>query len=207
MRPGRALLALAGLGVLGLGLTAKASSPVPRPLGLRAQLGAALVDVVLEEVGTAEEGHNDGARIREYDAVVGIEPPANWCAAFTTWAVYGAIQRLGLEAVLTPPFRGSGAAKGLRDELAGRLAWVPVGQLLEAPRRLRAGDLLVWDRSQPGKPETAGFGHVGIVVGVGRIELGEVDTVEGNSGPTGETVAAMVRRLDDPRLLGAGWIA
>jgi hypothetical protein len=41
---------------------------------------------------------------------------------------------------------------------------------------------------------------------VEAVQGDELVTIEGNSGPATDRVARMRRRLDDPMLLGGGWV-
>ena len=67
---------------------------------------------------------------------------------------------------------------------------------------VEAGMIFVEDRSVPGRPDTAWWGHTGVVAGpcVG----GWYPSAEGNSGTAGDRVAKMKRSLSSPRLLGMG---
>ncbi|EYF01886.1 CHAP domain-containing protein [Chondromyces apiculatus] len=164
-----------------------------------ALLAHAVADLEVRE----DIGPNDGRRIREYFAGSRVTPPANWCAAAVSFWLRAAAREL----TIPPPIEGSLQAKQIATQLeraaqAGRGRWTSAPELRRDPAALRAGDVVVWDRSDPAKPETSWFGHVGVVAG--GAAGGAFDTVEGNSGPTGDRVARMRRRLDDPRLLGAG---
>jgi hypothetical protein len=74
--------------------------------------------------------------------------------------------------------------------------WVPAQSI--TPADLTPGAVIVWQRGRPG----SWMGHIGVVDQPG--EPGHVWTVEGNSGPRGDCVARMDRKLDDPRLFGIG---
>ena len=70
------------------------------------------------------------------------------------------------------------------------------------PADVVPGVIAFWDRSTPGRPDTSWHGHVGPVC---EHAIGAAfGTIEANSGPTGQEVARMVRRLDDPKFLGIG---
>ncbi len=163
----------------------------------------ALVRAALADVGVREDlGHNDGRRIREFFRSWPVQPPANWCAAATSFWIRKAAGELGIAA----PIAGSLQAKAIMDQIqrAGGVAqWHSAEELRRAPALARAGDVVVWDRSDPARPETSWQGHVGVVLRVDPA-AGELETVEGNSGPTGDQVARMRRTLRDPRLLGIG---
>lgn len=177
------------------------TAPAPAAAGdATGPLGAALLEVAEEDLaaGIHEQGHNDGPEIRRlYLNPFGIPPGSNWCAAaLWSWASRGA-QRIG---VALPIPRSPGAKQTMaRLDAAG--LWIPTARL--TPGDIIPGAVVVWDRSVLGKPETDWYGHIGTVrerAGAG----GTFATIEGNSGALGDRVAAMVRRLDDPRLLGVG---
>jgi hypothetical protein len=201
MRPGELAAALAGASVLALVLL------WPRRARARGRFGEELVAAALADLrrGVREDlGPNDGRRIREYFAGSRIQPPANWCAAATSTWIREAARAVGV----APPVSGSLQAKELREQIreaarrpGSTARWFEVEELRRSPALLRAGLIVVWDRSDPDRPETAWLGHVGVCV---RSAAGRsFEAVEGNSGP-GDRVARMTRSVDDPRLLGAG---
>ena len=88
-------------------------------------------------------------------------------------------------------------ARQLMDDAVARGVWHKAAEL-KTGWRPRSGDLCIYDRSVPGRPETAWHGHVD------RIQaLGEVDMVciGANEGPGGAWVIAPTR-YDHPKLLG-----
>lgn len=189
---------LVGAIIMGLlAVTLRARSAAAGGVFADALLRAARRDL---DRGIREDiGKNDGERIRQYFAGSGITPPANWCAAaVTTW-----IREAALEAgVAPPPIAGSMQAKKIRDQIEEAGQWFDADAVRADPSIVRPGMIAVWDRSQPGKPETSWFGHVGVIVGPSG--GGTFPTIEGNSGQMGDRVAAVDRRLDDPKLLGVG---
>jgi hypothetical protein len=178
----------------------------PRRARARGGFGEALVAAAVADLGVSEDiGQNDGRRIREYFSGSRVKPPANWCAAATTTWIREAARAFGV----APPIPGSLQAKQLRDQIReaarrpeGAARWHEAEELRRDPGLLRPGMVVIWDRSDPARPETSWQGHVGIVVG--RPEGRTFATVEGNSGEQGDRVARMSRSLADPRLLGAG---
>lgn len=164
---------------------------------------SALIDAAARDIDVTEDiAKNDGRRIREYFAGSRVDPPANWCAAAVTFWVRAAARALSVPM----PIAGSLQAKVLGEQLAelaarGRGAWHTAEELRRNPALLKVGDIVVWDRSDPARPETSWFGHVGLVVEIAGETFG---TIEGNSGPHGDRVARMKRTLADPRLIGAG---
>lgn len=181
---------------------------VARWLGRRgsaAPLGDAIVRAARADLNVREVTKNDGPRIREYFAESGINPPANWCAASTTTWVREAAAALGL----APPIAGSMQAKKIGDQLrelsasgAAGARWFTAEDIRRDPSLLLPGDAVIWDRSDPAKPETSWYGHVGVVASPASAR--SFTTIEGNSGQLGDRVAEMTRSVDDPRLIGAG---
>lgn len=170
--------------------------------------GAAVLQVALEDMNRAprEKGKNAGAFIREmYLDPLGLPEGSSYCAAAATSWMRRASERTGLPM----PIAGSGGAQTLMTQLKAAGRWIPRTRL--TPAMILPGMLLVWDRSTAGKPETAWMGHVGCAItGVGERSAG---LVEGNSDrlvePTTHEIYAVVqteRRLDDPKLFGAGWL-
>jgi hypothetical protein len=141
---------------------------------------------------------NDGHRIREYFEGSGLTPPANWCAAaVTTW-----IREAAEETDEPPPIQGSMQAKKIRDQIIENGEWFSAEQLRKNPSLVKPGMIVVWDRSKPDDPSTSWWGHVGVIVSFA--DTGAFKTIEGNSGTDGTRVAEVTRKLDDPKLLGAG---
>lgn len=78
----------------------------------------------------------------------------NWCAAAACWALEQAIQ----EGEERPHLYRAGVVEMVADaEKLGR--WFPL-ETVEYGYRPQAGDLAVWDRSDPSKPSTAWWRHV-----------------------------------------------
>lgn len=163
-------------------------------------LGHATLNVAEEELGITEDlGHNDGERIRDYWEGTGNGPPSNWCAAFTRFCIQTAAARLGM----LPTIQGSVGAKATKDEFIAVGRWYPADVLRAHPHLLVEGMVPVWDRSDPTRPETHWWGHIGVCELPCRQD-GSFGTIEGNSGPLGKSVSQMVRNVHDPRFLGAG---
>lgn len=163
------------------------------------RLAAAVLAVAREDLALniREITPNDSPEIRRlYLDPMKLPPGVKWCApAVTSWVRRGA-ERAGVPM----PIAGSPAAKAIRDQLVATGRWVPRAKLEGC---IAPGWILVWDRSIAGRPETAWWGHTGILNDVnGRA----AQVIEGNSGVAGDRLAMMPRSLDDPRLLGAGLV-
>lgn len=116
----------------------------------------------------------------------------NHCAAYASAAA--AIVALPGEDI---PHGYRAGAKELMDDAIKRGAWVPAARVREGWRPA-VGDLAIYDRSQPGKPETSWWGHVDRVSEVGETSYRNLGANEGANGSWVEAWTA----YDHPRLLG-----
>lgn len=127
-----------------------------------------LARVALGEVGTREEGHNGGPRVREYQAATWYEGgPWPWCAAFVCWCFREAMTAVqpGIQRPTTP---GAWAFEKWARKAGAELI-KPVGEKLA-----KRGDIVVFT-----------FSHVGIVC-EDQLEPGDyIKTVEGNTNAAG----------------------
>ncbi len=97
------------------------------------------------------------------------------------------------------PHRPRAAAKELMADAIGCRAWHARTEIAQGWRP-RTGDLAIYDRSTPGKPETSWYGHVNRIV-----ELVGPDAyraIGANEGAHGEWKVDNMLRFDAPRLLG-----
>ncbi|XXX79192.1 peptidoglycan-binding domain-containing protein [Sorangium sp. So ce134] len=165
--------------------------PAP-PAGLAAAfLAAALADL---EAGIVEEAPNDGERIRQMLAAVGVTWPDHWCAAAVTDWIRRAAASLGV----SPPVRGSAGALALKAQFQQAGRFISAAELLENPRLLQPGDVAFWTRGEPG----SGKGHTAAVKTHATGAL--FTSVDGNGGQKGDRLARTPRDLRDPRFLGVG---
>jgi hypothetical protein len=157
-------------------------------------LGLAVLELARQDVGVREQppGSNRGPRVEEYLGEFGVPAPAHWCASALGFWLRRACEWLELPR----PIQGSAGAQATAGQFKAAGRWVGPGPGLLAA--LRPGNVVVWRRGPPGGWQ----GHIGIV---DSQPIGQrFGTVEGNSGPRGETVARMVRSTTDARLLGVG---
>jgi hypothetical protein len=134
--------------------------------------------VAIEEIGQEEtEGQNRGPAIRKYAHP--DKDGGSWCAYLVGYCYEEAARRLGVPL----PFRRSGGAKRLARNVAA------VGFRAENLSGLQPGDLICWDRGEPGSWQ----GHVAIAVS-------ETEIVEGNIGPRGTVQRRTLTSYDQPRL-------
>lgn len=98
----------------------------------------------------------------------------------------------------TIPHRPRAAAKELRADAQQSKVWHPIPEVLAGRYRPRVGDLAIYDRAQPGRPETSWWGHVDRVT---RVFAASFENIGANEGPGG---AWQVQTTDyaHPKLLG-----
>jgi len=160
--------------------------------------------LLLEAVRSLEtgvrEGHvaNTGGEIDRWLAEVGAGSPNNWCAAAVAHWLRLACARLDVKS----PIAGSAGAKATMAQFQAAARWVSAADVrANRGHELKAGMVPVWHRGKPG----AWTGHIGVLESVPSDGIHFV-SIEGNSGPQTNEVARMTRRLDDPNLLGFGWV-
>ncbi len=176
------------------------SDLVRRVLGVflrQRSLGVELLEVATGYLGMREESKNAGPVIDAWLRAVGATSPNNWCAASVAFWLRTACRNLGV----LMPIAGSKGAKATMAQFIAAKRWMSVAEARKDPRKLRPGMVPVWHR---GKPD-AWTGHIGVLELVADASAGLFYAIEGNSGD-GTQVARMARRLDDPNLLGFGWV-
>jgi hypothetical protein len=176
-------------------------------------LGERCVEWCLKHVGEKEQppGSNDSPFIRQCLApcargygdkriVLGISK-MNWCAAFQCAAMQACLRpgdlkphdyRAGVVELVEDTYPGN---DGLMP-FAGR--YIPVEQARSGKFAPSIGDLAIYDRSTPGKPETSWFRHVNRVISYHDAE-GIFQTVGGNEG---QQVSVGEQHIGHAKLLG-----
>lgn len=159
----------------------------------RAPFGAAVLEAARRSLGVHETAPNSGPEIDKWIRELGLTPPAQWCAvAVTHWMRVASLQ-LGV----AMPVRGAAGAKALLGQFQGASRALTADQARREV--LSSGTVLVWDRATPMGSSFAG--HTAIV----DVDNGETWlTIEGNT--LENDVRRVVRRKDDPRLMGAGLV-
>lgn len=183
-------------------------SPAPSPwtIATGASWGEAVLARAkwwLNRAPREDEGHNRSSDdIDRWLRAVGVALGSPYCAAFASTCIREAADALGRAA----PVAGSAGAKALGAQFQRLGLTTPRGPALRDS--LRPGDLLIWDRSQPGPGERGPQGHVQIVIDV----VGErsVGVIEANADRIVEPVTGQLyavcqseKRLDDSDLLYA----
>jgi len=187
----------------------------PSPAVAGGTLGERCVAWCLQHVGEQETppGSNDSPLIRSWLApcargygdkrvVLGISK-MNWCSSFQCAAVRACLRpgekqphdyRAGVVELVEDTYNGQ---DGLMP-FAGR--YVPIELTRNGEFWPSVGDLVIWDRSDPSKPETAWYRHVNRVVKFTASE-GTFQTVGGNEG---QRVMVSEHHVSSAKLLG--WI-
>lgn len=191
--------------------------PEPSPLGLRA------IEVAMSEknlgVKVPYGGPNSSPRVRLYlggcvrggDAMGQPDEKGapkelrllegNWCAAFASFCMH---QALRAGDVLPHGYR-AGVVELVEDATAlGR--WAPISLVRKGLFVPAAGDLAIWDRSDPKDPKTSWFRHVNRVVSYDPKSSGTADdifvTIGGNESRTIEFTPNRPKGLETGKLLG-----
>ncbi len=158
--------------------------------------GSALVHAAFLDLGRGEEppGSNLGPYVAELGAPFGLVPPFNYCSsAVAKWL------RVAAETSGQPsPIVGAPLSKATMRQLQEVGLWTPIADMA-AFGIPQPGALLIWDMSDPNKPETEQAGHIGVLEALDS--FGNPVTIEANHS---SVVQRVVRAWDDPRLLGVG---
>ena len=142
-------------------------------------------------------------RIREYFNVCirkvnGQEKPVNfskgnWCAASASFC---------MEQSLLPheeiPHRCRLGVVEIISDMQNKGLWIPVDRVRNNKYNIQVGDLIMFDRSQPNKPETMWYRHIGRVY---SISTDEFQCISGNSGGCWKI---STHKLSQANLLGFG---
>lgn len=186
------ILAFLGLGAI-VGTASAGKTPEVMPMIL-------ILEQARNYVGTRESGgKNRGELVDQWNKANKSDLGSNWCANFLA-----AMVRAALGTKVPSWLRLSPTAREWMTDFKKKGQWIPKSEALKYPALVKPGMIPVWDRSAPGRPETVWWGHIGVVER--GVEDGSFTSIEGNSGPAGEEVAAMKRKLDDDKLYGFGWV-
>lgn len=152
----------------------------PSPLGL------ATLKVARTQIGKGELGGNNiGPDLDRYRGPRG--GTGSWCAAFVYWCAWRAAQSRRHR---VPFARTHGARKLFRRAVRS-------GMLVPA-RAVMAGDLVLWSRGNPNKPEERWKAHIGIVSEVER-DRGKVLGWKYIAGNEGKYPALVLERYGHKR--------
>ena len=149
--------------------------------------GQKVLAAARQDLGVREDlGKNDGKRIREYFKYFGTTAGKDWCAA----AVSAWMREAG-----GGPIPGSMGARnvGAQFQQVGR--WVPRDKISD--KDLVPGNIVVWARGGPDSWK----GHIGVIESASGTSF---TSIEGNSGPTSDSVVKNSHSTKDGNLLGVG---
>jgi hypothetical protein len=152
-----------------------------------ASSGSSIASKAAADLGVKEDlGKNDGRRIREYFKHLNAPSGQEWCAAaVSAWLKEGGFTKIP----------GSLSARQIGRQFQSINSWVSKENLTDA--HLVPGNVPVWARGK-----NTAFGHVGIIYSYNG--SGKFTSIEGNSGPRGDIVAANSHSINDANLLGIG---
>ena len=142
---------------------------------------AKAIEVAVSQIGVMENppGSNRGREVDAYLQSTNTPLGSFWCAAFVYWCFREAASQLG---IANPVFKTAGCLAHW-NKTAGRK--LPKAQALSNPSLIKPGSIFIKDHG-------SGLGHTGIVTAVSD---GFIETIEGNSNPSGSSNGIGVFRL------------
>lgn len=144
-------------------------------------------------------GHNDGKRLRDYFAAVGLKGGTwEWCGAASSYWILEAAKWIGQKA----PVVGSAGARALMCQFQTAKRFYSASALRKDPSLLKPGMVVFFDRSTP---TAKWLGHVEICEVHEGSSL-DYKSIGGNTGPKGDRVWRNSRKITDDKFLGAGWL-
>lgn len=124
----------------------------------------------------------------------------NHCAIAQAAALQHGLERMGLPPDWEHAPHGYRAgAKQLMLDAIGNNCWHASSEVVSGEWFPEPGDLAVYDRSKPGRPETSWWGHVDRVIHVGDTVYTNIGA---NEGPGGDWVVQVGIPYTHPKLLG-----
>jgi len=97
--------------------------------------------------------------------ILGIKK-GNHCAAFASWCAAQTLLEMGVDSPPNLPHQYRAGAKELMCDSIASATWHEKSEVLAGVWLPEKGDLAIYDRSIPGRPETAWWGHVDRVMSV-----------------------------------------
>lgn len=160
---------------------------VEKPKASAGGFGAKVLAKAQADVGVREDlGKNDGKRIRQYFKYLKSSSGQDWCAAaVSAWMIEAG----------GGPVSGSLGVLNLMSKFNSAGLLIPKKSL--SINDIVPGNLVFWSRGESG----SGKGHIGVLESVNGNSF---VTIEGNSGPRGDSVVRNSHSLSDGRLLGVG---
>lgn len=120
----------------------------------------------------------------------------NWCSAFVCACMVECL----LPGEVAPHEYRAGVVELVADSKK-RGRWHPVEEVRDGSWTPSVGDLVIWDRSKPDKPETSWWRHVNRLVRYQPIN-GLLTTIGGNEGREIRITDKTPKGLDDSKLIG-----
>jgi hypothetical protein len=150
---------------------------VKAPNGLLEQA----IEIATGEIGVMEipAGSNRGPKVELYLASTNTPPGSYWCAAFVYWCFNEAAKKLGKP---NPVYKTAGCLDHWRNTTGKKIT---KAEAINNPALIKPGSIFIKDHG-------GGMGHTGIVVAVNG---GFIETIEGNSNPSGSSNGIGVFRL------------
>ena len=150
--------------------------------------GAKVLANARADLGFKENlGKNDGTRIREYFKYFNAKSGQEWCAA----AISAWMKEAG-----GGPIAGSLGARQIGSQFQSAGKWVSKKDLTSDD--LAPGNIAVFSRGESG----SGLGHVGVISSSNK--NGNFTSIEGNSGPKGDSGVTNSHSIHSDNLLGVG---
>lgn len=147
------------------------------PSGLLAKA----IEIAQSQIGVMETppGSNRGKEVDAYLASTNTPVGNFWCAAFIFWCFKKAAEELG---IVNPVFKTAGCLAHWNNTKGQKIT---KAQAINNPMLIKPGSIFIKDHG-------SGLGHTGIVTGVSD---GFIETIEGNSNPSGSSNGIGVFKL------------
>lgn len=118
----------------------------------------------------------------------------NWCAAFVSWCSDICL----LPGEEKPHEYRAGVVEIIADAKS-RGRWIPASEVIAQRVSVSPGDLVIWDRSKPGRPETSWHRHVNRLK---SLTATGIRTIGGNERRTIIDTSDAPKGLDHDKLIG-----
>jgi hypothetical protein len=147
-----------------------------------------VLEVAGAQVGVREEPKNSnrGKQVDEYLRSVGIDPTRGsypWCCAFVYWCFQKAAQALNRE---NPMVKTAGCLDHWLRAEERKIRRLHVARAISNPAMVKPGMVFIMDFGE-------GKGHTGIVE---QVNGGKLQTIEGNTDPSGSREGGGVYRMN-----------
>lgn len=139
------------------------------------------IEIAETQIGVMEvpAGSNRGEKVEAYLASTNTPAGSFWCAAFVFWCFKNAAEDQG---IVNPVFKTAGCLTHWEKTKGEKIT---KAQAINDPLLIKPGSIFIKDHG-------GGMGHTGIVTAV---SAGFIETIEGNSNPSGSSNGIGVFRL------------